>query len=344
MILVTALLITTGYPALATSEEIVILSDLSDDACIAFIKEQGVSIPSIYEEEIMCVPFVRSVIEKVEANPNAVFIFDYHVLEEFANAIKAAVISYYGITDFAICYTVSSTNILQDNTVVGNWSASYTQYRCYSYVMGYTYYVQPGEIEWRNNGLDPNKYVYNYSAANVVLIANRVEDDLVSLGYTVITNSNSMPDTIVSEHTHLICVRKGTGEFTDYHFMKLSEDGYWYHKPGQTNPLRYKYTPSNDRPWVVEGYDGVNGVYVRYEDYVYDSEIYYIEYTTPHEWEYVYCNSSQHIKTCTICGETNGSVSACIYINNTCKFCGNYNGYIQLTPSKRTVTAVAVTE
>ena len=46
----------------------------------------------------------------------------------------------------------------------------------------------------------------------------------------------------------MIALRKSA---TDYHFMKYSS-GSWLHKPGNTNPLKYKYTPANSRAWINE--------------------------------------------------------------------------------------------
>lgn len=83
--------------------------------------------------------------------------------------------------------------------------------------------------------------------------------------------------------------------------MKKEADGNWYHKPGQTNPLRYLHTPSNGRLWVSEVCYGEKQLYFRYPYITYDSEIMYIEYITPHEWEYTYSGSDKHTNKCTIC-------------------------------------------
>lgn len=207
----------------------------------------------------------------------------------------------------------------------GSWSNSFTQYNCYGYAVGYYDLINPGHIAWMNEGHDYDDYVYN-ATAKLAFIATWVKNDLESLGYSVEFPTTTRPDMTVTAHTHLICLRRAENLSHDFHFMKLGQDGDWYHKPGQTNPLKYKYVPSNSRVWICEGYDGVDDVYFYDSSYLYDSTIFYIEYTTPHEWEYVYCGSGQHINTCTICEETTGAAISCTYLNDVCRICGVYNG------------------
>lgn len=59
----------------------------------------------------------------------------------------------------------------------------------------------------------------------------------------------------------------------------------------------------------MEYYDGDETK--RVEEITYDSEIYFIEYTTPHVWEVEYYGMTsggthQHISRCTVCGDANG--------------------------------------
>ena len=102
--------------------------------------------------------------------------------------------------------------------------------------------------------------------------------------------------------------------------MKLEEDGFWYHKPGRTCLLKYKHTPSSGTDWTLEYYDGEEAL--RQEMVTYDSEIYFIEYTTPHTYKYEMYGYEQHIRICTICGETAGTPMTCMYFNTVCKSCG----------------------
>ena len=181
---------------------------------------------------------------------------------------------------------------------------------------------------------------YNYNdQANIYTIACWVEDDLIAKGYTVSPLSTNMPNTAVAPHTNLICVRKDTDGYYkqydnyiflvyDYHFMKLCENGYWTHKPGGTNPLRYLYTPTNGREWVGEW--SVGSQTFRDEELTYDSEIYFIEYSTTHTYAWKYCGSDQHIRTCTICGDTTGLPMFCRYNSeDLCTLCDHYGGIDQ---------------
>ena len=81
--------------------------------------------------------------------------------------------------------------------------------------------------------------------------------------------------TSLSSGQSCICVRKA---IDDYHFMKLIS-GSWYHKPGNTHILKYKYTPTASREWTNEcSFEGVS-----YEGYTtYDSAIYFLIYSQNH--------------------------------------------------------------
>lgn len=317
------------------------LSELSDDDCVAFLESNNIEIPETYDDSMSWMPFIHAIIEIVENEPTAEFAFGYGVALEFAYEIKTAVNAYYGIDNIATLSTRSS-EILRDNTVHGSWLPEYDGFNCYAYAIDYYEYgreTTPGIFDWiKHDGNPKENFRYNW-LANAYTVAGWVVDDLVALGYTVTNFSDTLPATDVADHTHLICVRTDLdGEllygYRDFHFMKFGKDGYWYHKPGRTNPLRYKYTPSNDRIWVAESYNGATNTYSRTEEFTYDSEIWFIEYTTPHVWEYVFWESGQHIERCTICGEERladcqwGS-AAYVGLNChqfTCELCGGLGG------------------
>lgn len=335
VVLALAMALVIPFSVSASSSEIEILSDLSDEKLIEFLKEREVSIPEKFEDEIDWAPFIRGIIECVEENPNVTFAFGYTVPLLFAEDIKTAVNEYYGTSNVSTFAQKSSSNILQDNTVYGSWSSSYSNYNCYGYAIGYYDLIDPGMIKWIDNGNTKESYIYN-DVANIYTIAEWVKTDLESLGYTVSKFTTTLPSTDVTSHTNLICIRKDLDGIYyygailyDYHFMRLGMDGNWYHKPSTTNPLKYKYVPSNDRVWTNEGYDGVEKQYFRYDEHTYDSVIHYIEYTTPHTWAYVYCGTTDgvhmHISTCTICGATTGSKAACMYKSGSdnCLTCGH---------------------
>ncbi len=323
----------------ATNNEQLQLSDLSQEECITFLKERGVVIPSIPEDEMAWAAFAKDIIVKVEENANVIFMYGSTTLLNFANDIKDVVNEYYERTDVSVCNTiVSPQNILQDSTVYGAWKNDYLEYNCYAYAIGEDEGLNPGVSLWLSLGNNADQYYYNHYA-NMYTITSWVQSDLEYFGYTVNSITDTQPNTAVGGHVHLICVRKdadgiyqGTTTdgvdvyFHDYHFMKLEEDGYWYHKPGETNPLRYHYQPTNERSWLSEGYglgnDG-NFWYFVNQECTYDSEIYFIEYSTPHTYVYASCGSNQHISTCTICGETTGTAENCNY---EYYFSGTVNG------------------
>lgn len=183
-----------------------------------------------------------------------------------------------------------STYVLHDSLVQnsrgewvssnGAWNSNWERYNCYAFA-----------IERFEN---PNKYFSafqyqpgDFSVGNVYLklksveyIANLVKDDLVKIGYaeSTINVSTTLPSVSVGQQ--LVCVRTTLVSNPldwDYHFMRYDlETDAWYHKPGTTAVLKYKYTPDNSRSWTSEAYqsDGT----VKYGDCVYNSAIYFIRY------------------------------------------------------------------
>jgi hypothetical protein len=320
------------------------LSELSDEEIINFLKESGVEIPQIFDDEITWALFVRNTIQQVEADPNTFLHYNYSVLHQFANEIKMAVNSYYGVSKVSRRNSRSIADILVDSIPLGEWSDDYLTYNAYGYVLGVNEEINPGVYTWVSLGNQATSYIYNGSA-NAYTVASWIADDLETLSYTVNTITQVNPNTQVSIHTQLVCVRihsegrdwylDGNGDmvkYHEYHIMKKNTNGLWYHKPYYTMPLKYKYIPSANKIWLSEGCLGVDKEAVRKMGEVYDSEIWFIEYTTPHACEYEYCGNGKHILTCTLCGETSGSVMNCVYINGTCKQCGHYSGGTEFNP------------
>lgn len=329
LILVLTILMTTS--AYATNEDEIYLSKLSAEECIEFIKSYGVKIPDKFEDEMAWAPFVHDIIVQVEENPNTTFSFNYSVLHYFANDIKRAVNIYYGADEENLQSRVMVSAPLQNNTPYGSWLSEYENYNCYAYAIGEKDWIDPGVFDWVDKGNESDTYEYN-DQANINTIADLVEADLVAKDYTVTCVSPTMPSTSVTAHTNLICVRKDVdgyyyqygNYFTwlyDYHFMKLCEDGNWYHKPGGTNPLQYLFIPSNEDTWVGEWCIGIQTY--RDTELTYDSEIYFIEYTTPHTYDFIYSDPNQHYYGCTICGEVIESAESCNYVY---AFIGTVNG------------------
>lgn len=308
-----------------SANEVVRLSEMSDEECLLFVEECGVELPSWFESDMDWIPFIRKVISMVEEDPNVVFGFGHTDLLNLAEDIKTAVRSYYGYHAVALLADESSTNILVDNIVYGTWSSTYSNYNCYAYAIGRTTMLDPGD-------LSGNTYTQIPSTST---LAQYAKEDLEELGYTGVYVSSNMHTT--SHHTRVICIRKGTFYdednlcmVTDYHVMKCESNGLWYHKPGHTNPLQYKYAPNREY-WYYESFDGTT--YRRDESIRYSGEIWYVVYTTPHTYQYIYRTGDTHIRTCTICGETTGEVQSCVYVNNTCRFCGHYKPTSIIVPS-----------
>lgn len=312
-ILILFMLFTMNATVFADSDEMTSLLDLSDTECIAFLEDYNVSIPDLYEDEADCVPFVRAVIEMVETNAETIVLYECYALEKFADEIEMAIHEFYGDADISAYITSPSANILEDNIVEGDWLSKYESYNSYGYAIEREEWLMPGISWWLGQNEPAETYEYN-GYASLTTLANWIQADLEYYGFTVISATTTLPNVQVGGHTKIICFRKDLDEVLmlnkhgllelnhDIHFMRMGTDGSWYHKPSSTNPLKYMYTPSNSRAWVREGYNGKNQEYFRYEELAYESTIYYIQYTTPHEWSYAYYGPGQHIVTCTICG------------------------------------------
>lgn len=106
----------------------------------------------------------------------------------------------------------------------------------------------------------------------------------------------------------VICYRVG---MYDYHFMRM-DDSYWSHKPGNTQPLRYKYSPL-ERTWNNENYDGEK---FNPPSYYYSSEVRFIQFSIP---EMQYINNNRHREICPGCDAILG-IEECLvkyeYIGN----------------------------
>lgn len=348
--------------ATASDNTLPLLSELSDEDCLLFLEENGIEMPSAFSNEGTWLQFVRQIISKVEGDPNTIIPYNSFAMFWCTSDIKDAVNAYYGVSGIAT-YATSTSNILQDNTVHGTWSDEYELFTSYTYAIDYyvpfesefgeLMWYDPGKIWWNLKGNEPDDYNFN-RAGNVETIVDLVELDLCELGYTVISASTTMPNTNVDDHTKLICVRRDDDglppyenrsveteddRWHDYHFMKLGEDGNWYHKPTITNPLKYNHVPTYDRIWVFESAKGNPFLYKRDPEHTYDSEIWFIEYTTPHVWEYVFWESGKHIERCTICGEEQlgdcqWASPAYVGLNShqfTCELCGGLGGNTECT-------------
>ena len=143
---------------------------------------------------------------------------------------------------------------------------------CYAYAIEKEDEVksyQPGDFS--NN-------TYDLETVTVAELADIIKKDLECLGKQNVVISTSCPN-VNTSNRKIICVRKGynpTINIYDYHLMKCN-NGLWYHKPGSTSILQYKYAPSSYRDWINEYYDDIaKGCYKT--DMVYSGDIYFISY------------------------------------------------------------------
>jgi hypothetical protein len=278
----------TGARTLAGRPFAQTLSEMTEEECLEFIIQNGVEIPDALVNPGLGA-FVKSIIREAERNPDVPLGFSYTVTHHFAESIRAAVNGYYGTVQ-GNSAAVRSRFYLQDSWVLNNlgvwsnssggyWEDVWENYNCYSYAIGKT-----------DSEHDPGDFAHpgSYNAISdmpVEDVAQLVKDDLEFLGYVNVYSTDTAPDPASFEpHQELICVRIGGYHddyddwysYNDYHFMKYNrEDGYWYHKPGDSAPLKYKYHPSYDT-WTDErSFGGIE----HEGDIEYDGDIWYIVYS-----------------------------------------------------------------
>lgn len=193
---------------------------------------------------------------------------------------------------------------LKSNIVIGTWNDSYLRYNCYTYALRRT----DGK---RNPGYYSKGIMSFIKTDTIYQIALKVEADLQELGYGCIKMEASYPNNIPSTHL-CICVRKGENSSnTDFHFMRY-DGSYWSHKPGNTNPLIYKYMPSASISWPLE-YSFKNEI--GRVDFEYTGTIYYFIYAAEHTCSESWTGEDYHANdenahyyefkyTCTNCGDS----------------------------------------
>lgn len=319
VIAVVSLLLMIFMPTHATNPEL--LSEMTEDECIEFVKQYNIQIPDDYPDSVWA-PFVKQIIEIVEENPEYDFSFSYTATLEFANQIKDAVNDYYGVTVNANVVqpnseyaTLDGDYALQDSTVAIPWMMLHGKYNCY------VYSIETPRIIWKDPGYWSNQ---SFSLdMSIDEIADLVVDDLAALGHERIWYSDTVNTTDLCAYEKIICLRRGT---YDYHFMKFESDE-WYHKPGNSAILKYKYFPGVMRLWSNERMllDGAIAPTIYY-----DSSIIFIGYGG-HDWQYISNNNGTHTKYCSICNNQYTVNCSLEYTNITntrhsasCAECGYY--------------------
>jgi len=230
--------------------------------------------------------------------------FSDSVMVNFTESVITAVNGYYGRSrgtayqkkrdePYELIYSLVMDSNGQWVSSGGDYHYSYAQYNCYFYAidkpdLNYYYggYRDPGFYSGGTD--DPSYDPFNETAYNWALQAKA---DLEHFWCTDVVITGIAPDPLtLGPQQKLICVRLGTWDdypyITDYHYMKYNAgDGFWYHKPGDSAPLRYLYEPADEACWddIRNEYVWTNeGNYfgIEEESYItYFGDIYYITYT-----------------------------------------------------------------
>lgn len=353
LIIVAVMVLTLCFSASAQGGQQQILSEMSDEELLAFLEEYDVDIPAVFMSEDECLRFVRRTMKKLEANQNAAFHYGDTFLYKFAESIRMALMEYYGSNAIStLPRSLESVDSLLYSVALGSWVSTYGSYNCYAYATGYCndHGINPGQIDHEING-DGSAFA-GIMYRDIEDMAGYVAQDLDALGYDNISYGTTLllPQGQTMGHRKIICLRRQSNESGDFHFMVLRDDGYWYHKPGGSTPLKFLCAPE-DIAWVQEGLFSTG--YFRDMDITYASEVYYFYYTTPcgidsyiclgndtHigrctvcgenigdvascTYGYKYSYNDTHRLTCSVCGGTSGEVTSCVYVNNVCRFCGH---------------------
>lgn len=281
-----------------------LLSELSEEECLDFIIKQGIKVPRSIENSDLT-SFVKTIIRKIEQDPDATFVISSTATVNFVEAIRSVVNEYYGRTVIDTSSTMSQSAVLsasqlQDSILYGTWSPNMALYNCYAFAIGVNYALDPGYLKYLDDLIpDSNYETYYLDTLDPDILADYVMEDLGVLDHVRINKQDDPVDTsTLCVNEQVICVRSGS---KDYHFMRY-ENGVWLHKPGNTHPLQYKYSPTNNRPWTNEavksngGYEGPTTTY--------DSTIVYIRYDGHNWYSYTNHNTGTHSRLCSICGDS----------------------------------------
>jgi len=244
-----------------------VLSDfdgLSPEDSLDLLLKNGLKMQPVYENNRdIAIETVYAILEGMRNSGLKVSTFNYTQAVELSNRVFKIV----EIDDkYSNNPSKASLYTLQDSYVVGSWNNSYINYNCYMYALGYTnMYVDPGYFS-TGNSFSPTAPLPSVSN-----IATLIVNDLNALGYNAYKTTTK--PTSLSSWEKVICVRRAT---TDYHVMKGLGVNNWYHKPGQTNPLNWKYTSPGYKNWTTE--HSVNNVSYSGDSTLYKGTIYYIRY------------------------------------------------------------------
>ena len=256
-------------------------ANLTEADAVAFVEQNNINIPEEFLQLEDFPDFTKRLILQAYNYPNVAFCFNYDVTQEYAEEIRAAVISYMNLGAVPAIASATSYSLLYNKVrdENGNWVTSggyynekWRHYNCYAFSINRaeqpSFYntekqYQPGDMSGAG--------IFDY-CNNVGELAEIVRADIEAMGYSNILVSSTIPAVDLSQE--LICVRILSG--FDYHFMRYDIDtDAWYHKPDLSSVLKYNYVPSNDLLWYSE-YSNSYGEYP--STFAYDSDIIFIRY------------------------------------------------------------------
>lgn len=263
-----------------------ILSEMTEDECLEFIIDSGVTIPQSYSNSPVLKQFVKNTIICVENNLDTHFAYNYIDTLELAEAIKDVVNEYYGSIGLnALNRDPIQIDALENSMLWyngswsyyhGDWKDKWSNYNCYAYAINRSEYpAQYLSARQYQVGDFSNSGSFIPGVTTVYDLASIVEDDLEALGMTDISIDNALPPDI-GPNQRLIALRVGP---YDYHFMKYDKaSDAWFHKPGLTAVMKYIREMTNSWIWTGEFY---NGQIYNDSTWYYNSQILFITYTPP---------------------------------------------------------------
>lgn len=242
------------------------IAAMSKSELLATLKENGLILPEDYAEHIdlaenFVYEYTPMLIQgKIDPATNP---FNYEQSNKMLQNLENVLYNLGLITRRSLL--ANSNYVLQYSTPIGSWDNSYLNYNCYAYSLGRTSGLQPGELSGANFSI----------TMSISQIADVVLNDLDTQGYSgykTTTKPTSLPDSFFK----VIAVRKDNSNI-DYHFMRPYGGSLnsWCHKPGPTQPLKWKDSSPNSKIWNNEAIS--NGVTLA-PNVTYESTIYYIVY------------------------------------------------------------------
>ncbi|WP_150272536.1 hypothetical protein [Paenibacillus tepidiphilus] len=233
------------------------LTQLSGEDLLNTLLNNGLVIPEALEKEKEYTEnAVKTIITDIQRGVTSAERIPYNYTELAELARRVVAISAQNNKSLLASYT------LVNSTVIGSWSDTYLGYNCYGYSIGNHVFKDPG--------YHSNQGGFSMSLP-IASMADLVISDLNALGYWAL-KTTTKPSSL-NYYEKVIAIRKGN---SDYHFMKGDTSGNdWTHKPGGSNPLRWKYSSPGATIWTNEysAYNVSNS-----GSLTYDSTIYYIKY------------------------------------------------------------------